>query len=160
MPHFSKKSHWPPAGPLARGVDDGTVRTFPRRIQGLHVEDVHAVHFAQQLQPLDPSRLLLVRGHGAGLRAGPDEVLFGFHLCPSRNGRSVCIAITFHGGPLGDERTPGESSPSNGTICPALDFEGAPWPDFAAPVKQWGVSEAHLAWSWSWGQTYGARDMM
>ena len=64
---------------LASGADhDGLLQgSFPRGIQGPHVEDVNTLHLAQDLQTLDTSGLLEVSGDGAGLGTGPDKVVDG-----------------------------------------------------------------------------------
>lgn len=68
---------------LAGGADqDGLLQgSFPRGIQGLHVEDVNTLHLAQNLQTLDTSGLLQVGGDGAGLGTGSHEVVDGLDVC-------------------------------------------------------------------------------
>ncbi len=65
-------------------------RTFAGSIQRLHVEDVNALHLAQDLQPLQPGRLLEVGRHGADGGARSDEVLLVLDLCmhPSASRRA------------------------------------------------------------------------
>lgn len=64
-----------------RAGDSGGRRTFAGGIEGLHVEDVDALHLAQDLQSLETSGLLEIRRHGAGRGAGADEVLGLLDLC-------------------------------------------------------------------------------
>lgn len=52
-------------------------RTPSAGIQGPHVEDIHSLHLAQNLQPLETGRLLEIGGHGTRLTAGREEVVFG-----------------------------------------------------------------------------------
>jgi hypothetical protein len=68
---------------LAGGADhDGLLEgSFPRGIQGPHVEDVNTLHLSQNLQTLDTSGLLEVRRDGAGLGTGPHKVVDGLDIC-------------------------------------------------------------------------------
>ena len=68
------------------------MRTFPRRIQRLHVEDVDPLHLAQDLEPLEARGLLEVGRDGAGRGAGREEVGFRFDLCPRRSEGNVSLA--------------------------------------------------------------------
>lgn len=70
------------------------MRTSPRRVQRLHVEDVDALHLAQDLEALEARGLLEVRWDGAGRGARREEVGLAFDLCvPARRSRSVSPAI-------------------------------------------------------------------
>jgi hypothetical protein len=64
-----------------RAGESGRKRTFAGGIEGLHVEDVNTLHLTQDLQSLETSGLLEIRGHGAGRGAGADEVLWLLDLC-------------------------------------------------------------------------------
>ena len=44
-------------------------------IQRAHVEDVDALHLTQDLETLETSGLLQIRGDGTGLGAGSEEIL-------------------------------------------------------------------------------------
>jgi hypothetical protein len=55
--------------------------TQARGIQRPHVEDVDAVHLAEDFEALETGGLLGVGGDGAGERAGADQVLLGLDLC-------------------------------------------------------------------------------
>jgi hypothetical protein len=54
--------------------------TFTTCIQWLHIEDIDALHLAQNLQSLKTSGLLKIGGDGAGFRARWQEVLFALDL--------------------------------------------------------------------------------
>ena len=58
-----------------------TKRTFAGGIQRLHVEDVDALHLTQDLQSLETSRLLEIRGYGAGRGSGAEEIVRLLDLC-------------------------------------------------------------------------------
>lgn len=69
------------------GFGDGEIwnlslgtHTFSACVQGLHVEDVEALHLSQDLQSLETSCLLKVGRDGAGFGAGWEEVGFGFDV--------------------------------------------------------------------------------
>lgn len=75
-------------------VDEGgggtaSCLTSPRRIERLHVEDVDALHLAQDLEALEARGLLEVGWDGAGRRAGREEVCFRFDLCSWRRRTGV-----------------------------------------------------------------------
>ena len=61
--------------------------TFPRGIQRFHIKHINPLHLAQYLQSLQPRSLLKVRGYGAGLCAGPIEVVKGFDFCIDTRGK-------------------------------------------------------------------------
>ena len=68
---------------VAEGVDgDGVVeRALAGGVERAHVEDVDALHFAEDFEPFEARGLVLVGGHGAGGGAGGKEVGFGFYFC-------------------------------------------------------------------------------
>lgn len=51
------------------------------RVERAHVEDVNALHLAENLETLETGSLLEVGGHGTRLSAGADKVLFAVDLC-------------------------------------------------------------------------------
>lgn len=65
-----------------RAHDDRVVeRAQPGRVQRLHVEDIDALHFPQNLEPFQAGGLFIVRRHGSGRGPGRLQIFFGFHLC-------------------------------------------------------------------------------
>lgn len=68
---------------LAGGADDDGVlhRAQAAGVEGAHVEDVDALHLTQDLETLETGGLLEVRGDGAGLGAGTEQVLLALDLC-------------------------------------------------------------------------------
>jgi len=67
---------------ITEALDDNWVvqRAFARGIQWLHVEDINALHLSQNLQSLQPSRLLEIRWHGADCCSRTDEVFLRLDL--------------------------------------------------------------------------------
>ena len=55
--------------------------TFPAGVQWLHVEDVYALHLAQDLQSLEAGGLFEIGGNGARRGARREEVVLGGDLC-------------------------------------------------------------------------------
>lgn len=55
--------------------------SFPRGIQGPHVEDVDTLHLSEDFQTLDTGGLLEVGGDGTGLSTGPNKVVDGLDVC-------------------------------------------------------------------------------
>lgn len=68
---------------VAEGVDhDGVLeRALAAGVEGPHVEDVDALHLAEDLEALEARALLEVGGDGAGEGAGGKEVVGGFDGC-------------------------------------------------------------------------------
>ena len=61
---------------------DGVVEcAFSAGIEGAHVEDVDALHFAEDFEPFEAGGLIFVCGHCAGFGAGGKEIFFGFDFC-------------------------------------------------------------------------------
>ena len=58
--------------------------TFPTRIQRLHVEDVDALHFAEDFEPLEAGGLVEVGGDGARFGARGEQVFFRSDICVQR----------------------------------------------------------------------------
>lgn len=56
-------------------------RTNAAGVQRSHVEDVHALHLAQDLQALETGGLLEVGGDGAGRSARREKVIVAGDLC-------------------------------------------------------------------------------
>ena len=56
-------------------------RTFTRRIQRLHIEDIHTLHLSQNFEALESGCLFQVCGYGSGGCARGEEVGFGFYFC-------------------------------------------------------------------------------
>lgn len=50
-------------------------------VEGTHVEDVDTIHLAENLETLQTSSLLEVRGDGTGLSPGAEEVILTLDLC-------------------------------------------------------------------------------
>lgn len=63
--------------------------TFPTSIQRFHVEDIDALHFAEDFETLEAGGLVEVGWDGAGFGAGGKEVLFCFDFCRRDDGVSV-----------------------------------------------------------------------
>lgn len=53
-------------------------------IKGLHVENVDALHLAENLETLETGGLLEIGGDSAGGGTGAEEVILGLDLCLSR----------------------------------------------------------------------------
>ncbi|KAL2281031.1 hypothetical protein FJTKL_12137 [Diaporthe vaccinii] len=106
---------------LAGGADQDRLLqgSFPRGIQGLHVEDVNTLHLAQNLQTLNTSGLLQVGGDGAGLGTGSHKVVDGLDVCS-------CTSISwgargcFHPPPV-PPRRPASSAQANWKVIAACD---------------------------------------
>ena len=61
--------------------NDGIVeRALARSVERLHVEDVDALHFTQDLETLETGRLFQICRDGAGRGAGGEEVGFALDL--------------------------------------------------------------------------------
>lgn len=65
-------------------------------VERAHVEDVDALHLAENLETLETGGLLEIRGDGAGLSTGADQVLLGLDLC---DGSFVSCALLVVFGP-------------------------------------------------------------
>lgn len=55
--------------------------TEARGIERAHVEDVDALHLAEDFETLEAGRLLDVGGDGAGAGTGADQVVLRLDLC-------------------------------------------------------------------------------
>lgn len=65
-----------------RADGDGILHgALARSIQRPHVEDIDALHLAENLETLDTGRLLQVRGHGTLLGTGAEKVIYGLDIC-------------------------------------------------------------------------------
>lgn len=59
------------------------VRTLPASIERSHVENVHALHLAENFQTLETGGLLKIGRDGTGLAALRHKVVLGGDLCKS-----------------------------------------------------------------------------
>ena len=55
--------------------------TFPAGVQRFHIEDVDALHFAEDFETLEAGGLVEVGGDGARFGAGREEVFFCSDFC-------------------------------------------------------------------------------
>lgn len=63
--------------------------TFSASIQRFHVEDVNALHFAENFETFEAGRLVKVGGDGAGFGAGGKEVIHCSDICAAEGRVSV-----------------------------------------------------------------------
>lgn len=75
---------------------DGRLRrdklpTLPRGIQRPHVENVIALHLAQQFQTLQTGRLVEIRRDGAGLGTRSEQIVLSLDLCERRHESAASI---------------------------------------------------------------------
>lgn len=68
-----------------------------RGVQGLHVENVDALHLTENLETLETSRLLKIRRDGTSLGTGADEVVNGLDIGESLDLGSRCLRFAFVG---------------------------------------------------------------
>lgn len=64
-----------------------------RGVQGLHVENVDALHLTENLETLETSRLLKIRRDGTSLGTGADEVVNGLDICAIGTKELVSIEL-------------------------------------------------------------------
>jgi len=100
------------AGPTAEAAAKMVVVTSPRRVQRLHVEDVDALHLAQDLKALEPRGLLEVGRDGPGRGAGWKEVRVGFDLWV--RGRGLLVVGAGSSGRLMPRRRAGDGEGGEG----------------------------------------------
>ena len=55
--------------------------TFPAGVQGPHVEDVNALHLAEDFETLETGGLFEIGGDGTGFGTGGEQVGFGLDFC-------------------------------------------------------------------------------
>jgi len=67
--------------PHLPGVHHQLFLTEARGVERAHVEDVDALHLAENLETLETGGLLDVGGDGAGAGAGADQVILRLDLC-------------------------------------------------------------------------------
>ena len=67
---------------LTGGADeDGVLQCAQTAgVEGLHVENIDALHLTENLETLETGGLLEIGGDGAGLSAGTEEVLIALDL--------------------------------------------------------------------------------
>lgn len=55
--------------------------TFAAGVQRSHIEDVNALHLAENLQTFETGRLFKIGGHGAWLATGGHEIVHAGNVC-------------------------------------------------------------------------------
>lgn len=65
--------------------------TLPRGVERPHVENINALHLAEDFEALKTGRLLEIGGDSARLGTGPDEVVSRPHLCPHKTNRQPSV---------------------------------------------------------------------
>ena len=65
-------------------------RTHPRRIQRPHIKHINPLHLPQNLQSLQPRRLLKIGRDSTWQRTGGDEVFGRFDFCLVTRLKRIC----------------------------------------------------------------------
>lgn len=83
---------------LAGGADENGVGECAeaRGIKRAHVEDVNALHLAENFETLETSRLLDIGRDGAGGGTGAEKVVNGLDLCVCRDSVSALLFSSSH----------------------------------------------------------------